>query len=152
MSPPKRTILTSEERREEVKGCVWYEAQPFSFCHWPDSKTGEKEIPIPPQAQAIIHATPDNGGWLCGISTRPNKAWYKAVKKAGLNDVRIHDLRHSFASVALKQGYTLSQIGALLGHSSTQTTQRYAHLDDKIKREAMNSIADGIIGIDNKKI
>ncbi len=53
---------------------------------------------------------------------------------AGLEDVRLHDLRHSFASVAVSGGASLPIIGALLGHTNSATTQRYAHLsDDPVK-------------------
>lgn len=63
------------------------------------------------------------------------KAWQKIRKRADLNDVRIHDLRHSFASFAIKQGLDLYQVAKLLGHKNIRTTTRYAHLarEDLIK-------------------
>ena len=63
--------------------------------------------------------------------------WYRVRERAGLDDVRIHDLRHSFASRALAMGESLSMIGRLLGHTKIQTTARYAHLArDSIKESA----------------
>ena len=59
-----------------------------------------------------------------------NGPWRRVSKRAGLNDVRLHDLRHDFASIAVSQGSSLEIIGRYLGHSSIQTTQRYAHLQD----------------------
>lgn len=56
--------------------------------------------------------------------------WSAVREAAGLNDVRLHDLRHSFASVAASGGASLPLIGALLGHRHVATTQRYAHLTD----------------------
>lgn len=56
--------------------------------------------------------------------------------KAKLNDLRIHDLRHSFASFGLASGLSLAEIGKLLGHSQVQTTARYAHLAEKVAQEA----------------
>ena len=56
------------------------------------------------------------------------KAWRLIRKSAGLEDVRLHDLRHSFASIAVSGGASLPIIGTLLGHADAATTQRYAHL------------------------
>ena len=56
------------------------------------------------------------------------KAWRRIRVRAGLNEMRLHDLRHSFASFAAAQGASLLMIGKLLGHTQAQTTQRYAHL------------------------
>jgi integrase len=69
------------------------------------------------------------------------KPWRRIRTKAGLKDVRIHDLRHSFASVAAASGLSLPIIGALLGHTQPQTTQRYAHLSGGPLREAANITA-----------
>jgi len=66
--------------------------------------------------------------------------------EAGCPDLRLHDLRHSFASAAISAGLTLPQIGELLGHSSTQTTKRYSHLMDEAAALAAGSIADRIMG------
>ena len=63
---------------------------------------------------------------------------------AGLEDVRLHDLRHAFASVAVTGGMSLPMIGALLGHRETQTTQRYAHLADDPQKAAAGQIASRI--------
>lgn len=57
-----------------------------------------------------------------------NKPWRRIRLKAGLPEVRIHDLRHSYASVAAAAGLGLPIIGALLGHTQAQTTARYSHL------------------------
>lgn len=57
------------------------------------------------------------------------KPWRRIRKKAGLKDVRLHDLRHTFASVGAGLGEGLAILGKLLGHTQSQTTQRYAHLD-----------------------
>lgn len=73
--------------------------------------------------------------------------WYRVRERAGLDDVRIHDLRHSFASRALALGEPLPMIGRLLGHTKIQTTARYAHLArDSIKESAARVAAS--IGAD----
>jgi integrase len=65
-------------------------------------------------------------------------------ERAGLLDVRIHDLRHSFASVGASGGDSLVVIGALLGHRDTATTARYAHLSNDPRKAAADRIAGSI--------
>lgn len=96
--------------------------------HLPDSKTGERAVFLPLQAVAIIDTLGENKkGTLLGIQS-PRKLWDEIRTAAGCPDLRIYDLRHHWASIALKAGYSLSQIGALMGHSNPSTTMRYAHL------------------------
>lgn len=93
-----------------------------------DSKTGAKDIFLPPAAMDVLARLPRTSGTVTGLAGPPYKLWYKIREDAGCQDLRMHDLRHSFASAALDAGLTLEQIGELLGHASTQTTKRYAHL------------------------
>jgi len=72
------------------------------------------------------------------------KTWKSACDDAGLIGVRIHDLRHTFASLVASSGHSLVVVGELLGHSSTQTTKRYAHLYDEPLRAAANGVAQSI--------
>lgn len=72
------------------------------------------------------------------------KPWRKYRTAADLPDMRIHDLRHSFASYAISQGITLAMVGKLLGHTQTQTTARYAHLMADPVREAAGKVAQEI--------
>ena len=74
------------------------------------------------------------------------KPWLRIRQEAGLRDLRIHDLRHSFASVAANLGLSLPMIGAMLGHKKAATTQRYAHLAATPLKDASNLIAKGILG------
>ena len=71
-------------------------------------------------------------------------SWEAIRVRAGLHDVRIHDIRHSFASRALALGEGLPIIGKLLGHSELQATERYAHLDRDWVREAAVRISESI--------
>ena len=68
------------------------------------------------------------------------RLWNRVRAEADIADVRIHDLRHTFASVGVKSGQTLSVVGKLLGHFKILTTQRYAHLDDDPVRKASEQI------------
>ena len=78
-----------------------------------------------------------------GLSRHVNirKPWYRIRKAANIEGVRIHDLRHSFASIAVSGGLTLPLIGKLLGHKKSATTERYAHLADNPVRAANEQVA-----------
>ena len=80
------------------------------------------------------------------------KAWAKICELADLEDVRIHDLRHTFASILASGGASLPLIGALLGHTQVQTTQRYAHLMDDPLRVATSRVGAAITGNDGAEI
>lgn len=73
------------------------------------------------------------------------KPFLKAMAAAGLTDVRIHDLRHSFASFAIADKQSLFMVGKLLGHASTRTTERYAHLADDPMQDAVAAIGDRLM-------
>jgi site-specific recombinase XerD len=72
------------------------------------------------------------------------KPWRRLRKRANLGDLRIHDLRHSFASDALQLGQDLTMIGKLLGHTQVQTTARYAHLKTDPIRSAADTVSEAI--------
>jgi integrase len=78
-----------------------------------------------------------------------HKPWQRLRARAGLNEVRIHDLRHSFASVAAGTGMSLPMIGKLLGHTQASTTQRYAHLAVDPVRAAADAIGAEIVAVMN---
>ena len=80
------------------------------------------------------------------VGTKPNARltdlqpfWQRVRARAGLKDVRIHDLRHTFASTAVASGQGLPMIGKLLGHTQVQTTARYAHLAADPIKQAVES-------------
>jgi integrase len=116
-----------------------------------DSKTGEKTILLPAPALEILSTLPrvngnphvipgPDGSYLFNVW----KPWHQLRAIAGLPDVRLHDLRHSFASVGAASGMSLNIIGGLLGHSQAQTTMRYAHLANDPLKAAANQIASAI--------
>jgi integrase len=107
----------------------------------PDSKGGEKTVYLPDEAVAVLDKLPRTAdGTITGIKS-PQKVWSRIRKAAGCPDLRLHDIRHSFASVALAAGLSLAQIGELLGHKSAQTTKRYAHLMDDAASMAAQATA-----------
>jgi integrase len=113
-----------------------------------DSKTGAKTIYLPSQAIAILTSLPqlsDNPYVIIGGKAGKHlvdlqRPWQRIRVKANLADVRIHDLRHTFASLAAQGGKSLSEIGELLGHRSTETTKRYAHFTESHIANASNEV------------
>lgn len=136
-------LILTGARRGEIAAARW-DWLKGSAIHLPDSKTGEKVVYLPPQAMEVIDRLPRTSGTLTGILT-PQKLWERLRREAGCPDLRMHDLRHSFASAALSAGLSLAQIGELLGHKSTQTTKRYAHLVDDVATAAAAAAADQIL-------
>jgi integrase len=114
-----------------------------------ESKTGPKTIYFSAPALEVLAQLPREAGnpfVICGDRAGSHlvnlqKPWRAIRGEAGLDDVRLHDLRHTFASVGAAGGASLPMIGALLGHSQPQTTDRYAHLASDPLRAASDAIA-----------
>lgn len=105
-------------------------------------RTGDKRvIHLPQAALDVLERLPKTNDTITGILS-PKKFWERIRVEAGCPDLRMHDLRHSFASAAIGAGLSLAQIGELLGHKSTQTTKRYAHLMDEMASAAVTATAD----------
>ena len=134
-----RLLVYTGARLSEILTLQW------SWIHWeggyarlPDSKTGSKSLPLPQPALDVLRKLSETHGRQSKFvfpGVRPDthftgiqKPWQRIRLNAGLPDVRIHDLRHCFASTAVAHGESLYLVGAVLGHRTTSTTQRYAHL------------------------
>jgi integrase len=147
-----RVLALTGARAGEVLSLRWQEVDFERTClRLSDSKTGAKVIPLGAAAMQVIAAQERregtdyvfpgaHGGPLGSIG----KVWRRVRGAAGLAEVRLHDLRHSFASNIVNAGGSLPVIGALLGHRSTQTTARYAHLADDPLRDVANRAASRI--------
>ena len=72
--------------------------------------------------------------------------WQRVCIEAELSDVRLHDLRHTHATFALRQGENVLAIGRLLGHASAETTLKYTHLTDAMVREAAENVGVALEG------
>ena len=119
----------------------------------PDSKTGAKSVFLATAAQAVLAGIPRTLGnpWVIE-GRKPNThlsdlkgPWRRICEQAELKDLRIHDLRHSFAAVGAGLGLSLPMIGKLLGHSQPRTTARYAHLAADPMHEAAELIGNRIM-------
>ncbi|HVR06688.1 MAG TPA: tyrosine-type recombinase/integrase [Thermoanaerobaculia bacterium] len=148
-----RLLALSGMRRTEVLTLKWEYVDVERGCiHLPDSKTGRKTVPLGGRALKLLAQAPrvEGNPYVCP-GDRPgaplvgiDKAWARLCKRAGLVGVRIHDLRHSWASAGVAAHLGLPVIGAALGHLSTSTTQRYAHLGDDPLRAAADLVSGGI--------
>jgi integrase len=138
-----RLLTLTGARRNEILTLQWEHVSEEHGCLMlPDSKTGRKAVHLNPPARDVLHATPRLDGnpyVICGKKPGQHLVnietpWRRIRNAAKLDDVRLHDLRHSFASIAASGGQSLIIIGKMLGHSHPATTARYAHLaDDPVK-------------------
>lgn len=161
-----RLLVLTGARRREIETLRWDEVKlDRGILNLSDSKTGEKVINLPPAALAVLSSYPREYGtpYVFPASSvrkpRPDpetgeptpapyqglmKVWRNVRKRAGLEDVRIHDLRHTYASFAVAGGMSLPLIGALLGHKRSATTERYAHLAAAPVRQAADRVGDAV--------
>jgi integrase len=118
----------------------------------PDSKTGAKVVHLGQPAIELLDKIErvDKNPWVI-VGTKPGARltdlqpfWQRVRARAGLNDVRIHDLRHTFASTAVAGGQGLPMIGKLLGHTQVQTTARYAHLAADSVKHAVGTVSSAL--------
>ncbi len=110
-------------------------------------RTGDRRVTLSSAAVELLTARPRKGDFVFPSSKDPTKpaaalqkVWNRVRSEAGLPDLRVHDLRHSFASLALARGASLPLIGKALGHSSPRVTERYAHLAD----DALRALAESV--------
>lgn len=148
-----RLLLLTGARLSEITTLKWdYVDLDSALLRLPDSKTGKMVIRLSAPAVAILRALPrasDNPYVIVGRQHGAHvinlqKPWRRIRASVGLDDVRIHDLRHSFASVAINSGASLAMVGKLLGHSRPETTARYAHLADDPLRALNEQIGSAI--------
>lgn len=147
-----KLLLLTGARVSEILGAKWrWVAWDARRIVLPDSKTGPKPIFLSDEALAVLVALrerPESGdseyilkGRLAGKPlVNLAKPWKAICEEASLTDVRIHDLRHTAASIGVAQGVSLPIVGRLLGHTQAQTTQRYAHVDADPALVAANAI------------
>jgi transposase len=120
-----------------------------------DTKTGPRTVPVSSQVMTLLQqihdqtGSPRQGYVVHSRTGRKltslNATWTSLRKAAGIPDVRLHDLRHSFASDALMGGVPLAIVGEMLGHREPATTKRYAHLADRVVREAIEHTTGRIV-------
>lgn len=159
-----RLLLFTGARLREILHLEWSQVDlPRGYLHLPDSKTGKKTIVLNSAAVEILESLPRLGRFVIASSSagaiveKPRadlqRPWKLVCRRAGLinggSKVRIHDLRHTHASVGAAEGLGLPIIGKLLGHNQPRTTHRYAHLDLNPLRRASDQIGSIILAAMN---
>ncbi len=148
-----RLLALTGARKNEVARLRWSEIRDGgAWLQLEDSKTGRKTVTLGAAAQAVLATVEKTASPYAFPDPRdpaqPIRGldwfWVTIRRTAGLDDVRIHDLRHSFASAGIAGGAGLYLIGKLLGHADVATTQRYAHLADDPVRAAADQISAAI--------
>lgn len=144
-----RLLILTGCRSAEILKLRWEDVDFERRClHLPDSKTGKRHVVLNTQAQQILNdleRLPDNPHVIPGPKPGSHRAtlqntWTRVRREADIADVRIHDLRHTYASYGVNGGQSLAMVGKLLGHRKVQTTMRYTHLADDPLRQAAESI------------
>jgi integrase len=149
-----KLLLLTGARRGEILGLRWEEVDAERGClRLQNSKTGAKVIRLASSALSLLTALPRSSEWVLpaakgsghyvglpkhwnAVRARANKIALDRAKREGkgelrFDDVRLHDLRHSFASFAVQSGGSLYLVGKLLGHKQSRTTEIYAHASDE---------------------
>lgn len=143
-----RLLVYTGCRSSEVRLLQWKD---YRGGHWhlQDSKTGAKTVYLCSQVREYLKTWTSNSDYLFHGRhlTQPisspalNKVWKKVCQVAELEGVRLHDLRHTYASVALKLKVSLSVVSRLLGHAELETTLKYAHLNNDDACQAASHIS-----------
>ena len=138
----KREVLTARWEDFDLEKSIW---------RIPMSKSGKpRYVPLSESTKEILSAVPRLDGTNF-VFPNPETlepyvsfyyAWDTARRAAGLSDVRVHDLRHSFASFLVNAGRSLYEVQRILGHAQISTTQRYAHLSQESLLSAANAVSD----------
>ena len=142
-----RLLLLTGCRRREIVTLRWKEYRE-GHLHLADSKTGPRMVWLSSPARRILDELPRTSPWVFA-STRTGKPvcvsavgdfWTRLRSETGLQDARLHDLRHTFASIAVMRGENILTVGRLLGHNDPGTTLKYTHLVHDAVIEAVESV------------
>ncbi|MDE2771370.1 MAG: site-specific integrase [Bacteroidota bacterium] len=142
-----RLLLLTGCRQSEIRTLHWSEYRE-GHLFLRDSKTGPRTVWLSSIARSILDNLPQKSRWVfpANDDTAPlsvetlYRCWRVVRAEAEIPEVRLHDLRHSYASFALRKGETLLTIGRLLGHRDPSTTLKYIHFCDSMERNAVETI------------
>ena len=146
-----RLLLYTGCRKSEIKNLRWSEVEGDTL-RLADSKTGPRTVNLSADARAVIERQRRGiGPFVFPSSVNPGKPfginlplWLRVRERAGLEDVRLHDVRHTYASQAVMKGVPLPVVARLLGHREVTMTLRYAHVGDHEVAAAAERIGEAI--------
>lgn len=147
-------LIMTGMRTGEALGMRWRDIDWESgTLHLPDSKTGERTIPMSAEVLAMVDQLERRSEWVFPKQKDTSKPirspwswWFQIRARAGLNDVRLHDCRHSHASMLVRAGVHISVVSRMLGHSNINTTMRYIHTDRAQEQDALRRLASVLPG------
>ena len=146
-------LLLTGCRASEIRTLLWRDYRD-GHLHLRDSKTGPRTVWLSTPARDMLAGMPRTSRWIFP-SPRADmpvslamiqRFWQRVRSDAGLNDVRLHDARHTYASIAIIQGETVPIVGRLLGHNDTATTLKYTHLAETVIRDAADAMGGVLEG------
>ena len=148
-----RLLLLTGCRQSEIRTLQWRDYRE-GHLFLRDGKTGPRTVWLSSAARSVLDRLPRTDRWLFpaskGIGPMRTETlygcWRTVRAAASLPDVRLHDLRHSYASFALQRGESVSTIGRLLGHRDPTTTLKYTHFADALAREAVETVGAALAG------
>ena len=146
-----RLLILTGCRQSEIRTLHWADYRE-GHLFLRDSKVGPRTVWLSsvgrrvldglPRSGSFVFASPDGSGPLSEETLY--RFWHRLRSDAGLSGLRLHDLRHSYASFGLRNGETLVTIARLLGHRDPHTTLRYIHFGESLLREAVESVAEAL--------
>ena len=148
-----RLLLLTGCRKGEILTLKWRFYREGNL-FLPDGKAGPRTVWLSSAAREVLEGLPRKSVWVfpspttrsCLTAATLDRAWQRIRAEADLRDVRLHDLRHSYASMALAQGETVLTIGRLLGHRNPATTLKYTHMSDAMVHEAADAVGAALEG------
>jgi len=149
--------LNTGMRLGEILNLKWRDIDFVNgFIHIEKAKGGKRrDIPLSPELTQVLKygiKVENTEHVFCNGNGTPfrniNRSWKTAKRRAGITNFRFHDLRHTFASYLVMGGVDLYTVSELLGHSSVEVTQRYAHLSPEHKKLAVKTLSKTLTGID----
>ncbi len=142
-----RLLLLTGCRKREIVTLRWREYRE-GHLHLEDSKSGPRMVWLSSPARRILKELPRTSPWVFPSSRTGNSVhvetveffWRRLRSEVNLQDVRLHDLRHTFASIAVMRGENILTVGRLLGHNDPGTTLKYTHLAHDAVAEAAETV------------
>ena len=148
-----RLLMLTGCRQSEIRTLDWRDYR-LGHLFLRDSKTGPRTVWLSSSARQVLGQLPRTAHCVFPAGGRPGPmstetlygSWRRIRADADLGDLRLHDLRHSYASFALRGGESVVMIGRLLGHRDPDTTLKYTHFGDGMLREAVENVAKALRG------